>query len=155
MPYTVAQDDQPITAIHKIITFPKKSYAEAVAFSPDGKYFCVGTCDGFVEVYNYLTGKQRKDLAYQTSDDGLMMLESSCLSLSFSADSQKVVGGGLNGELCIWNILTGKSIRQISSAHTQGVSWVCFSKNASQVLSCSFDHTLRIHGLKSGKALKV
>jgi WD40 repeat-containing protein SMU1 len=31
---------------------------------------------------------------------------------------------------------------------------VCFNRDGSQVLSTSFDHTVRLHGLKSGKTLK-
>lgn len=31
---------------------------------------------------------------------------------------------------------------------------VCFNKDGTQVLSGSYDHTIRIHGLKSGKTLK-
>jgi len=39
-------------------------------------------------------------------------------------------------------------------AHSQGVTCLSFSKDSSQVASGSFDALGRVHGLKSGKALK-
>jgi WD40 repeat protein len=37
---------------------------------------------------------------------------------------------------------------------TKGVTSVTFARDGTQVLTTSFDHTARIHGLKSGKTLK-
>jgi len=52
-------------------------------------------------------------------------------------------------------IRTGKCIRRFESAHSAAVTSLSFIHDGSQILSSSFDHTLRIHGLKSGKTIKI
>ena len=122
--------------------------------------------DGFLEVWNYLTGKIRKDLKYQAQDN-FMMMEQAILSMSFSKDSEMLCTGDQGGKMKVtrlfflkfqtfqvWKISTGQCLRRFERAHSKGITSINFSKDGSQILSGSFDNSVRVHGLKSGKQLK-
>eukprot|EP00747_Dinoflagellata_sp_TGD_P163226 gnl/TRDRNA2_/TRDRNA2_181679_c0_seq1.p1 gnl/TRDRNA2_/TRDRNA2_181679_c0~~gnl/TRDRNA2_/TRDRNA2_181679_c0_seq1.p1 ORF type:complete len:548 (+),score=96.80 gnl/TRDRNA2_/TRDRNA2_181679_c0_seq1:64-1644(+) len=141
------------TMIAKTIKFGDKSHPESAIFSPDGQYFVSGSVDGFVEVWDHQTAMLRKDLQYQ-EDGTFMMHDKAVLAVSFTRDSELLASGCQDGQLKVWRVASGQCVRKVEKAHSDGITYICWSKDNSQILTASFDMTARAHGVKSGKTLK-
>ena len=70
-------------------------------------------------------------------------------SVSFSPDGNKMVSGGSDKRVCLWNIATSDS--KILLGHKDKVTSVSFSPDGERVVSGSVDKTVRLWDVETGR----
>ena len=83
-----------------------------------------------------------------------MLMDAAVLCLAFSRDDDTLASGDQSGCIKVWRVSTGVCVRRFQHAHPLGVTSITFNKDATQILSSSFEGSIRVHGLNSGKMLK-
>jgi WD40 repeat protein len=96
----------------------------SVCFSRNGQY-ALSSGDNQIDIWDIEKGSSIISIGH----NGLR-------SASISPDGQSIVSGGFHGEIKIWDIRTGKVLKEFNE-HTREVKSVCFSSDGEFVLSGS------------------
>ena len=112
-----------------------------------------GSADGIIACFDVETLRLNYNYEYQNTGQ-FMTVNDRILCSATSKDGELLAVGTHNGQVLVFKLSSGVCVRSFPQAHPQGVTSLCFYRDGTQILTTSFDQTARIHGLKSGKALK-
>ena len=116
----------------------------AVAFHPTGHQVASASSDRSITIWELASGKALCRLTCPGSPAG---------SLAFHPDGNSLGVGLRNGHLLIYDLRRGEVIQNIT-AHRKDICSVGFSRDGHDIVSCSFDRSLRLWDAESGKCLK-
>lgn len=76
------------------------------------------------------------------------------MSISLSAQAQRVLSGNIDNTACLWDIEKGKLVH-VLTGHGDPVTSVCLSTNGHYALTGSWDRTVRLWDARTAKCLRV
>lgn len=102
----------------------------AVAYSPTGEFLAV-TSGRSVCTYETASFQLKHNMLFHTA-------RATCIA--WSPDSSKIVSGGIDTNICVWDAVKGQRITMIKGAHplsvVTGVVWLSDSSFASSGFDC-------------------
>jgi WD40 repeat protein/transcriptional regulator with XRE-family HTH domain len=129
---------------------PANSGVSAVAFSPDGKLLAAGYGDGYVRLWDPVTGQAAGvPLPADTPDGGVY-------GVAFSPDGKLLATAGADGYVRLWDPVTGQAVGVPLPADTGpvgGVNQVAFSPDGKLLATAGVDHTVRLWNPVTGQAV--
>jgi WD40 repeat protein len=102
------------------------------AFSPDGKRFVTGNCEGLISLWDVVSGKEVRRFSGHRDKT---------LCLSFSGDGRTLLSGGQDGIVRLWEIVSSKELRDYQG-HRGPVTSVAFLPDGRGFVSGSADTTV-------------
>jgi WD40 repeat protein/mono/diheme cytochrome c family protein len=121
----------------------QSSAANAIAFSPDGRYALFASSDKSVRLYDIDAGRdKRRFIGHRAS----------VWSVAFSPDGRRALSGGADATVRLWDVATGREIKALAG-HEALVTTVAFSPDGRRALSGGYDHNVILWDLESGRVL--
>jgi WD40 repeat protein/mono/diheme cytochrome c family protein len=122
----------------------QSSAANAVAFSPDGRYALFASPDKSVRLYDIDGGRDRRRFIGHRA---------SVWSVAFSPDGRRALSGGADATVRLWDVANGRELKTLTG-HEALVTTVAFSPDGRRALSGGYDHAVILWDLESGRVLR-
>lgn len=113
----------------------------SIAVSADGQRFASGSFDSTIGVWNASAAEHTKESGTGSTGHNTLIR---AIGSSSVGDQRLVASSADDGTVCLWDATTGNLIASPSQKLTDGMSAVAFSPNGRQVVSRSWDGSLRL-----------
>lgn len=127
-----------------VIPFDK---AHSFSFSKNGKYIAIGSKKLFTEVFDAKTGKLLQHLKI----DENIRCDGCNTKIVFSNDSKFLLTGSDREDITIWNVATGKKVRQLANSKEKD-DQIVMSPNDKYV-ALKNDDSLHIYNFSTGRKI--
>jgi WD40 repeat protein/DNA-binding SARP family transcriptional activator len=101
--------------------------ASGVGFSSDDRLLATAGVDGYLRVYDLLSGRS----VVRLKTTGTLQ------DVDFSSDGKRIAAAGLHGDIVIWNLVSGALERTIR--HKTGILSIRFSRDGKQIATGDFE----------------
>jgi WD40 repeat protein len=129
-----------------------KGVLRGVAFSPDRKHLASMSSDGEVKLWD-ATRLGEKDRPQEPLRTFPAHSPGVGLSMAFSPDGQRLVTGGKENTVLIWNVETRELLHTLRG-HSGDVYTVAFSPGGRWVASAGEDSTVKVWDSRTGELLR-
>lgn len=133
---TIVWDTETWRPVHTLLD--AKQSADAIAFSPDGKFLATGGADSGVRVWNAATGERTFFLFAHTNP---------VVSMAWSPDSSVLATGSADQTIRIWRVQTtvgSGSLAATLPGDTNTVDALAFTPDGTDLVSGSADRSVRV-----------
>jgi WD40 repeat protein len=120
------------------------SFVCSLSVTQNGSLAATGAMDGRIIIWNVRDGTKLIELHHGSGD----------AKVSWMRDGQTLVSAGADGELCRWNVNTGKIISRFR-AHNLPILKLACLRDGCRTVSVSSDKTVRICDLISERCLRI
>jgi WD40 repeat protein/mono/diheme cytochrome c family protein len=123
----------------------QSSAANAIAFSPDGRFALFASADKTVRLYDTDAGRDLRRFIGHTA---------SVWCVAFSPDGKRALSGSADATVRLWDVETGREIKRLAG-HEALVTTVAFSPDGRKALSGGYDHTVILWDLETGRPVRT
>ena len=110
-----------------------------VVFSSDGRLVAASSTNGAIMLWNAETQHPLNEPFYHSSNEQSASVALPEIKIALSPDQQTLASGGVDGEIILWDLDTGKPQREPLPTHAGSINDLAFSQDGHTLVSANND----------------